>query len=146
MGKMLLKICKKMEGYKEVGVSDAIFGNLHTTHLLACMKRLAGQQQIFENVGNDEPDSDIIINDRGEFSLVPLFDDYANRGEPLSEHCLYDYCSFVCKDKGKSGLSYESHRPQYLSHRQVVRKFSAAIPTLLGKLLFLNKDSEKEAD
>jgi hypothetical protein len=109
------------------------------------MKRLAGQQQIFKNVGNDEPDSDIIINDRGEFSLVSLFDGCANRGEPLSEYCLY-YCSLVYKDKGKSGLSYESHHPQYLSHRQVVCKFSAAIPTLFGKLLFLNKDSEKEAD
>jgi len=158
--KMLLKIYNKMESYKEVGVpeaithmldypdhyTDAIFSNLHTTHLLAYMKRLIGQQRIFDDVANNEPDSNIIIDDRGEFSLVSLFDDYANRGEALHEYCLYDYCSLIYKDRGKSGISYESHHPQHLSHCQVIRKFSLAIPTLLGKLLFLSKDSDKETD
>src|SRR5579859_7101528 len=82
----------------------------------------------------------------GGFSLVSLFHDYADRGEVLSEYCLYDYCSLIYKDKGRSGISYESHHPQHSSHRQVVRRFSVAIPTLLGKLLFLNKDSEKDSD
>src|SRR5437773_11881037 len=99
---MLLKIYNKMESYKEVGVpeaitymldypdhyTDAIFSNLHTTHLLAYMKRLIGQQRIFDNVPNDEPDSTIIIDDKGEFSLVSLFDYYANHSEALSEYCL----------------------------------------------------------
>jgi hypothetical protein len=119
---------------------------LHTTHLLAYIKCLEGRRGTFDDVANNSPDSDIIVDDRGGFSLVPLFDDYAGRGEVLSKYCLYDYCSLIYKDKGKSDISYESHHPQYSSHRQVVRKSSAAIPTLLGRLLFLNKDSEKDSD
>src|SRR5579859_3116932 len=61
--KMLLKIYNKMESYREVGVpvaithmldypdhyTDAIFCNLHTTHLLAYMRRLNGQPQTSNN-------------------------------------------------------------------------------------------------
>ena len=158
--KMLLKIYNKMESYKEVGVpeaithmleypdhyTDATFCNLHTTHLLAYMKRLEGRRRTSDDAADNRHDSDIIVDDRGGFSLVSLFDDYADRGESLSEYCLYDYGGLIYKVKGKSGISYKSHHPQHSSHRQVVPKSSAAIPTLLGRLLFLNKDSEKDSD
>jgi hypothetical protein len=130
--------------------TNGIFCNLHTTHLLAYMRRLKGQQRPSDDAADDNgdsrPDSDIIVDDRGCFSLVSLFDDYAARREALSEYCLYDYCSLVYKDKGKSGILYESHHPPHSSHRQVVRRSTAAIPTLLARLLFLNNDSEKKAD
>src|SRR5436190_37557 len=44
------------------------------------------------------------------------------------------------------GISFHSKHPQPLSHSQHVRKSYAAAPTLLGKLLFLKKDSDKEED
>src|SRR5579859_5215801 len=83
--KMLLKIYNKMESYREVGVpeaithmldypdhyTDAIFGNLHTTHLLAYMRRLHGQPRTSHDAANSRPDSDIVVNDRGGFRWCP---------------------------------------------------------------------------
>src|SRR5205814_5366540 len=128
--KMLLKIYNKMESYREVGVpeaithildypdhyTDGIFCNLHTTHLFTYVRRLEGRSRMSEDATNDRPDSDIVINEGGGFSLVSLFDYYANHGESLSEYCLYDYCSLIYKDKGHGGISYESHHPQHSSH------------------------------
>lgn len=85
------------------------------------------------------------MDDKGGYSLVSMFDDYANRGEGLAQYCLYDYCSLVYKRK-KPGISFESNHPQHLSQHQIVGETSVAIPTVLSKLLFLNKDSEKDVE
>jgi PIF1-like helicase len=158
--KMLLKIYNKMEAYREVGVpeaishmlgypdhyTDATFWNLNTTHLLYYIKRAYDNRlQKTGEPSDDGPDSEIIVDDKGGFSLVSMFDDYANRGEGLAQYCLYDYCSLVYKRK-KPGISFESDHPQHLGQHQIVRETSAAIPTLLGKLLFLNKNSENGAE
>jgi PIF1-like helicase len=158
--KMLLKIYNKLEAYREVGVpeaishmlgypdhyTDATFWNLNTTHLLSYTKSLHNARiQRTQQPSDISPDSEIIVDDKGGYSLVSMFDDYANRGEGLSQYCLYDYCSLVYKRKNP-GISFESDHPQHLSQHQIVRETSAAIPTLLGKLLFMNKGSEKAAE
>src|SRR5436190_3260280 len=155
--KMLLRIYNKLEGSREVGVpealshileypdhyTDVIYSNVNTTHLLNYIKRVLKRHA---TVVDDSPDSEIVAASDGTLSIVSPFDDYAHRGPILNDYCLYDYCSLVYKEKGPRGISFNSKHPQRLSHSQHVRKSYAAVPTLLGKLLFLKKDSDKEED
>jgi PIF1-like helicase len=158
--KMLLKIYNKIESYREVGVpeaithllgypdhyTDGVFCNLHTTHLLFYIRRLESlRKRRTDDTSDGTPDSKIVIDDNGGFSLVSPFDDYANRGESLSDYCLYDYYVLVYKKRGRQGISFESEHTLHLTNHQIVRATTAAIPTLLGKLLFLNKDSEESS-
>jgi hypothetical protein len=158
---MLLKIYNKIESYCEVGVPEAIthllgypdhytngmFCNVHTTRLLFYMRRLESlrKQQTLHDTSNGTPNSEIIIDDNGGYSLVSPFADYTNRGEDFSDYCLYDYYGLVYKKKSRRGIPFESEHPQHLTYRQIVRATTATIPTLLGKLLFLNKDSEEKS-
>jgi hypothetical protein len=76
--------------------------------------------------------------------LVSPFDDYADRSDDFSNYCLYDYCGLVYKKKGWQGIPFKPEHPQHLTYHQIVRANMVAIPTLLGKLLFLNKDSDED--
>jgi hypothetical protein len=50
---------------------------------------------------------------------------------------LYDYASLVYKSRNHGGISFDPAHPQHRTYRQFVRRDAVAIPTLLGKLLFL---------
>ena len=122
---MLLKIYNKIESYREVGVpeaishllqlpdhyTDATFSKIYTTHLLTYIKRTANLSLPIRNMesGTDdvEPDTEIIVND-SHFTIVSAFDNYANRGDTLSDYYLYDYCTLVDKRKRLGGISFES--------------------------------------
>jgi hypothetical protein len=143
---MLLKIYNKIESYREVGVPEAIshllnlpdhyteatFSKIHTTHLLAYIKRNTNPSSPSrdpENGADDvEPDTEIVVNN-GHFTLVSPFDDYVHRGDTLSSYCLYDYCTLVRKDRKLGGIPFEASHPQHIHHRQFVRKFNIAIPS-----------------
>jgi hypothetical protein len=56
----------------------------------------------------------------------------------------YDYVSLVYKASDVGGLPFDTLHPQHLTHRQFVRKENKAIPTLLGRLLFLRTDSDDD--
>ena len=152
---MLLKIYNKLDSYREVGVPEAIshmlgypdhytdvpFINIHTTHLLNYIKQLATRQS-----QEDHFEGEILIGNDSHLSLGSFFDDYAYRGPTYSDYCLYDYTRLVYKRKGVSATPFDPKHPQHLSHRQFLRETSNVIPTLLGHLLFLNKESDKKTE
>lgn len=158
--KMLLKVNNKLDSLREVGVPEAIshllkfpdhytdvtFVNIHITHLLRYMQKLA-QQQYIEDADEDGFNSEIIVTDRG-FRTVSPFDDYAYRGDALSDFCLYDYCTHISKHKRLNGLPFQSSHPQCNHYSQFLRQEIKTVPTLLGKLLFVKSDSgnEKKVD
>jgi hypothetical protein len=153
---MLIRTYNKISSHREVGVPEAIshlldfpdtitgaiFENIHTTHLLDYLKAPSGDRD--EPSLRDSGDSSIVrVRDRT--TIVSAFDDYAHRGPELENMCLYDYCSLVYKSRDAGGLQFDTCHPQHTTHRQFVRKTRAAIPTLLGRLLFLRPDSDDEA-
>jgi hypothetical protein len=92
---------------------------------------------------------DVVVTDaEGErmLTLISLFEDYGLRGLKLNDYCLYDYCTLDYKDRKQGGIPFESTHPQHQTHTQFVRRISAAIPTLLGNLLFLKRNSENASD
>ena len=160
---MLLKTYNKLDSLREVSVPEAIshllkfldhytdakFMTIHTNHLLWHMQLLT-QHQHSNDDGSDQEDefsSEIIITKHG-YSTVSLVDNYAYRGESLTDYCLYDYCSQVYKFKRSNGLPFNSPHPQSDTHTQFLRDESVIIPSLLGKILFIKPDStdEKKVD
>jgi PIF1-like helicase/Helitron helicase-like domain at N-terminus len=153
--KMLIRTYNKISSHREVGIPEmishlldypetltgAIFENIHTTHLLNYMKILNGAEDelTLTNLGDSS-----IVHVRNKPTIVSPFDDYAHRGPSLASMCMYDYVSLVYKSDEAGGLPFDSSHPQHLTHRQFVRKTITAIPTLLGKLLFLRPDSDDE--
>jgi len=90
----------------------------------------------------DEPQSEIIASN-GQFALLSKFDDYALRGGDLAGCCLYDYCSLFYKKKAQSGgFSFDDSHKQYHTHRQFFS--DPTIPTLLGRILFIHKNSSDQ--
>src|SRR5579859_1872006 len=153
---MLVKTYNKLSSHREVGIPEAIshlldypdalssgtFQNIHTTHLLNHLKALnSGQDDL---TPMDMGDSSI-LRVRNLVVLLSLFDDYAHRGLSLTNMCLYDYVSLVYKSTNQGGIPFDSAHPQNATNRQFIRKETAAIPTLLGKLLFLRPDSGDES-
>jgi len=156
---LLLKIYNKLDAYREVGVPEIIshlldypdhytsgfFVNIHTTHLLYYVKRSltrVEEQHDSTDLPQTVLDAPIVVGNSGGFVLCSLFDDYAHRGHILSDYCLYDYCATVYK-KTRLGIPFDDSHPQYASHYQILRTETVSIPTLLGRLLFLNRESEK---
>ena len=89
-------------------------------------------------------------SDRG-YELASVFDDYAHRGPHLAPLCVYDYYSLVYKSKGQRGLKFDALHRQSSTSCQVVRGSSSSssessfqIPNLLGKFLFMKKNSSDE--
>ena len=115
-----------------------VFKNIHTTHLLNYIKNCKGNHD--EVTTTDMRDCSIIrVGEKAK--IISLFDDYAHRGPGLANLCLYDYCSLVYKSRDIGGLPFDSLHPQYKTYRQIVRKDTNVIPTLLGRILFLRPDS-----
>jgi hypothetical protein len=153
---MLIKTYNKLSSHREVGLpeiishlldysdvlTDAIFENIYTTHLLNHMKAYNNGQN--DLIPTDLGDSSI-IRIRNTVSIVALFDDYAHRGPSLGNMCLYDYCSLVYRSYDAGGIPFDEGHPLQKSCRQFVRKEKEAIPTLLGRLLFLRPDSDDES-
>ena len=153
---MLIRTYNKISSHREVGIPEAIshlldfphtltgaaFENIYTTHLLNHLKIVNGERD--EIATMDMGDSSI-VQVRNRATIISVFDDYTHRGPDLADMCLYDYCVLVYKSKNAGGLPYESAHPQHLIYRQFVRKQTVAIPTLLGRLLFLRPDSGDEA-
>ena len=150
---MLIKTYNKLSSHREVSIpeaishlldfpdhfTDGVFSNIHTTHLLNYLK-------CSDNDSEESSGDSAVVRVHHRTTIVSLFDDYSCRGSSLANLCLYDYCSLVYKDnKNDCGLSFESAHPQHETHRQFVRNARPAIPTLLGKLLFLRPDSTDEA-
>jgi len=161
---MLLKTYNKLDSLREVGVPEAIshllkfpdhytdanFVNIHTNHLLRHMQLLVQLQDSNRDKSDEEDEfsSEIIATKRG-YTTVSLFDDYAYRGESLTNYCLYDYCSQFYKVKRLNGLPFNSPHPQYDTYSQFLRHNSPTVPTLLGKALFVKPDcseTKKVAD
>lgn len=159
---MLIRTFNKISSHREVGIPEAIshlldfpdtltgaiFENIHTTHLLNYLKKFDAVHDEDELWTTDMGESSI-VRVRNRTTLVSLFDDYAHRGPSLADMCLYDYCSLVYKSpisnsRHPGGHPFDSAHPQHTTYRQFVRKNSAAVPTLLGKLLFLRPDSGDE--
>ena len=149
---MLIKTYNKLSSHREVGIpeaishlldfpdhfTDGVFSNIHTTHLLNYLK--CSDDDSEETSGDSA-----VVRVHHRTTIVSLFDDYSYRGSFLGNLCLYDYCSLVYKDKKNDcGLPFESAHPQHDTHRQFIRHGKPAIPTLLGKLLFLRPDSTDE--
>ena len=164
---MLLKIYNKLGSYREVGVPEAIshmldypdhytdghFANLNTNHLQNYIKYMQlilplhePEPASVENV-DVEPDFEIIVEvntDNGRrYDLVPVFDDYVHHGDSLANYCLYDYRTLMYKDRKAGGIPFDSRHQQYKTHTQLVRGSTVAIPTLLGRLLFLHKRQKR---
>src|SRR5579859_5179523 len=157
---MLLKTYNKLDSHREVGIpeaishllqfpdhfTDAVFQNLHTTRLLEHLRpsrrtvttqpddRLLSPE---DRQGDDNPfDAQVVVDKR--YRMLSAFEDYACRGDALDGYCLYDYHSLVYKKAGRTGgLIFASRHPQHTTYRQFLRAGRPAIPTLLGKLLFL---------
>ena len=151
---MLVKTYNKLASHRELSVpeaishlldfpdhfTDAVFSNIHTTHLLNYLKYS----------GNDSPEETgsgdlAVVRVHNRTTIVSPFDDYSHRGSALGDFCLCDYCSLVYNDKKHDcRLPFESTHPQHATHRQFIWNGKAAIPTLLGRLLFLRPDSTDE--
>jgi len=146
---MLVKTYNKLASHREIGLpevishlldfpdhfTDAVFSNIHTTHLLNYLK-------YFSDDSHETSGDSTVVRVHNRTTIVSPCDDYTYRGSPLANLCLYDYCSLVYKDKkADCGLSFESMHPQHVTHRQFVRYEKVTISTLLGKLLFLRSDS-----
>ena len=129
---MLVKTYNKLASHRELGVpeaishlldfpdhfTDAVFSNIHTTHLLNYLKYSSA------NDSSEEIDSgdSTVVRVHNRTTIVSPFDDYSCRGSALADFCLYDYCSLVYKDKKRDcGLPFESAHPQHATHRQFVR-------------------------
>ena len=155
---MILKTYNKLDSHREVGIPEAIshllgfpdhytdkkFQHIHTTHLLQYFKSRSRKDPPCDNSATLDNDSRIIV-DGQRFSITSYIDDYAYRGESLSNYCLYDYYSRFYKWKKLGGIRFDPRHQQHLRHTQFLRRPSAAaIPNLLGKLMFLNKDSLKQ--
>src|SRR5579859_7527370 len=59
--------------------------------------------------------------------------------------CPYDYCSLVYRSANAGGIPFNEGYPLQKTQRQFVRKDTATIPALLGRLLFLRPDSEDDS-
>jgi hypothetical protein len=154
----LIKVYNKLDTQREVGLpeaishllnvpdhyTDAVFDRLHTTHLLRYVAQFS-LDQVYrpesEDDENDEVlDSQIVVSNK-KYIIVSPFDDYAHREPRLANFCLYDYVSMVYKSRERGGITFADEHPQYKSHRQFIRQQTYAIPNLLGRLLFVTKDS-----
>jgi hypothetical protein len=91
-------------------------------------------------------DSQVIHSPLSGFSIVSPFHDYAHRGKTLVSYCLYDYRSLIYKEKKKGGINFTIDHPQHQHHRQFVRQDAVAIPNLLGRLLFVQPNSDNETE
>src|SRR5579859_5479707 len=152
---MLIKTYNKLSSHREVGIPEAIshlldypdvltgaaFKNIYMTHLLNHVT--AYNNGLGELIPTDLGDSSIVCI-HNTVSIVSLFDDYAHRWTSLGDMCLYDYCSLVYRSADASGIPFDEGHPLQKTHRQFVRKDTATIPALLGRLLFLRPDSEDE--
>src|SRR5579859_4221125 len=157
--KVLHKTYNKLDSHREVGMPEALshllnlpdhltaatFENIHTSHLLHHLDRSSNRAAANVTEDNAHFDSTVIHSPISGFSIVSPFDDYAHRGQPLVSFCLYDYRSLVYKKKKKGGIPFSSNHPQYEHYRQFVRRDIAAIPNLLGRLLFVQPTSDDEA-
>ena len=94
----------------------------------------------------DHFDGQISLNDSGSLALGSIFNDYTYHGAVFASYSLYDYGRMVYKCRGKGGTPFDSPHPQKRSHHQYLHECADGIPTLLGKILFFDKDSAKEAD
>ena len=153
---MLIKTYNKLTRHREVGIPEAIshlldypdvltgatFENIYTTHLLNHLKAYNNVQDDLTPTGLGDSS---IFRIRNSISIVTLFDDYAHCGASLADMCLYDYCSLVYKSTDAGGIPFDEGHPLQKTYRQFVRKDTAKIPTLLGRLLFLQPDSEDES-
>ena len=163
---MVLKASNKIQSHREVGVPEAVshllglpdhftgstFANVHTTKLLQHMRRIHPDGGDPMLTGSEQPnamgdveeqdDADIVAGGDQGFTLVPIFDDYAYRGQALERYCLYDYSSVFYKSNRDGGFSFTDNHPQTRSFRQFIRQ--PAIPTLLGQLLVINPRSDDQ--
>ena len=156
--RFLIKTYNKLDIQREVGVpeaishllnipdhyTEAVFERLHTSHLLQYIKQFSQ-----DDPGEANPDDDMddmldvqLINNDRKYTVVSSLDDYACRGPNLTDFCLYDYCSIVYKRKGKGGIDFTIEHPQHKSHCQFIRQDSYAVPNLLGRMLFVSKNSQ----
>src|SRR5579859_5823236 len=156
--KVLHKTYNKLDSHREIGVPEAIshllklpdhltnatFVTLHTTHLLRYLNQQSKRRPIDGKIEPVPLDAAIIHSPT--FSIVSPFDDYVHRGAALAPFCLYDYRSLVYKDgrKKNGGIRFSENHPQSQNQRQFVRLDTAAIPTLLGRLLFIQPTSDDE--
>ena len=94
---------------------------------------------VVDGLHDDPPQSEIVAS-KGQLALISKFDDYALRGDDLAECCLYDYCSLFYKKKAQSsGFPFDDGHKQHHSYRQFFSE--PTIPALLGRILFVRKDS-----
>jgi len=153
---MLIKTYNKLSSHREVGIPEAIshmldypdvltgatFENVYTTHLL---NHLKAYNNGLDNCPLTDLGDSSIVRTRNTISIVTMFDDYAHCGSSLGDMCLYDYCSLVYRSADTGGIPFIEGHSLQKTHRQFVRKDTATIPTLLGRLLFLRPDSEDES-
>ena len=127
---MLVKTYNKLASHRELSVleavshlldfpyhfTDAVFSNMHTTHLLNYLKYSGAYDSQESGCGDSA-----VVRVHNRTTIVSLFDDYSYRGSALGNLYLYDYCSLVYKyKKYDSGPSFESVHPQHATHRQFV--------------------------
>jgi len=62
-------------------------------------------------------------------------------GDAPADYCLYDYYVQVYKHRHVNGVLFERPHPQHECYSKFLRKDTTTVPTLLGKLLFVNPDS-----
>ena len=156
--KVLHKTYNKLDSHREVGMPEALshlinlpdhltgatFETIHTSHLLRYLNCSSNQRAANITIDSEHFDSTVIHSPTHSFSIVSPFDDYAHRGQSLSSFCLYDYRCLIYKEKKKGGIRFCPNHPQHEHHRQFVRQGTAAIPNLLGRLLFVHPTSDNE--
>jgi hypothetical protein len=153
---MLLKVYNCLDSHREASIPEAIshllnfddyytegvFTNINATLLLYYTEKLWAQLP-GSNVEGETFDASITLMTTG-YKLVSPFDDYCHRGEPLYDICLYDYCSLFYKSKGHNGIRFATSHPQSSTHCQILRHLRLTVPNLLGRILFLSKDSKDD--
>ena len=124
--KVILKASNKIDSHREVDLPESIshllrlldhlteatFVNIHITRLLQHMRQihddsLLHSEQLNTESLEQEDDANIVADDQG-FILVPIFDDYAYRGEGFKDYCLYDYHSIFYKHNGRRRLIHRT--------------------------------------
>ena len=146
---ILMKMLNKLDAETEIGepqlyslVTDS------PDHFTNCHFQSVNTNRLLSQVKHDPTilaDSRIIATPNG-LSTVSIFDDYRFRGECFESLCLYDYCQLVTKKANRTGEPFDADHPLNDRFTPHVRTELCMIPNLIGRLVYLLKESRSREE